>query len=261
MDEYILSMFKLSGKIALVSGAGSGIGKEIALKLAEAGSFVYVTDVNLETAGKTSEEILGAGGEACALQLDIADLAQCEVVSRKVTAEKGRLDILVNNAGVGCVGNIEETDPQDLQRLLNVNVTGLFNLTRQFIPGMVQRKSGSIINLSSIGGLVGVPDRFAYCTTKFAVTGMTKSLALDYAKSQIRVNCICPGRVETPWVAQRLKEYEDPEAARKQMTETQPIGRMGRPEEIAWAAVYLASDEAAFVTGAEFNIDGGWNAG
>ncbi len=255
------SMFDLSGKIALVTGAGSGIGREIAIKCAEAGSHVYITDVNPETANQTCDIILKFGGTAQSLKLDISDLCCCEKVAEKIISDRGRLDILVNNAGVGCVGNIENTSPEDMKRLLEVNVMGLFNLTKQFIPSMVQKKSGSIINLSSIGGLVGVPDRFAYCATKFAVTGMTKSLSLDYAPHQIRVNCICPGRVETPWVAARLSEYDDPESAREQMTSTQPLGRMGRPDEIAWAAVYLASDEASFVTGAEFNIDGGWNAG
>jgi len=129
------------------------------------------------------------------------------------------------------------------------------------LPSMLARRSGNIINLASIGGVVGIRDRLAYCTSKFAVVGLTRSMALDHALDGLRVNCICPGRVETPWVAQRLAEYPDPERARREMTATQAVGRMGRPEEVAAAAVYLASDESSFVTGATFMIDGGWSAG
>ena len=148
-----------------------------------------------------------------------------------------------------------------MDRLYSVNVRGIFNLTKAFLPGMLQRKSGNIINLASIGGIVGIRDRLAYCTTKFAVVGMTKSMALDHAAEGIRVNCICPGRVETPFVSARLKEYPDPQKAYQEMSSTQALGRMARPEEIASAALYLASDESAFITGTPFLIDGGWSAG
>ena len=135
------------------------------------------------------------------------------------------------------------------------------HVTKEFLPGMVDRKKGVIINLASIGGVVGVRDRLAYCTTKFAVVGLTKTMALDHAPDGIRVNCICPGRVETPFVAARLKEYPDPQKAYQEMAGTQAVGRMGRPEEIAAAALYLASDESSFITGTAFLIDGGWSAG
>ena len=169
--------------------------------------------------------------------------------------------MLVNNAGVGHVGTLMQTDGADLDRLMAVNVRGVFNVTKAFLPSMLARRAGTIINMASIGGVVGIRDRLAYCTSKFAVVGLTKSMALDHALDGIRVNCICPGRVETPWVAERLAEYPDPEKARREMTATQAVGRMGRPEEIAAAAVYLASDESSFVTGAAFMIDGGWSAG
>lgn len=253
-------MFDLTGKRALLTGAGSGIGREIARKLAEAGAYVFVTDVDPAKADETAA-LIGGVDHCLSMSLDVTSEPDCDRVRDAVLATVPALDILVNNAGIGCVGKMMQTTGSDMDRLYQVNVRGIFNVTRRFLPGMVERRSGSIINLSSIGGLVAVPDRFAYCMSKFAVTGMTKSLAIDYAESQVRVNCICPGRVETPFVSSRLAEYEDPEAARRQMTSTQPLGRMGRPEEIGWAAVYLASDEAAFVTGAEFNIDGGWNAG
>jgi NAD(P)-dependent dehydrogenase (short-subunit alcohol dehydrogenase family) len=167
----------------------------------------------------------------------------------------------VNNAGVGHVGTLMQTSGADLDRLMAVNVRGAFNVTRAFLPSMLARRAGTIINMASIGGVVGIRDRLAYCTSKFAVVGLTKSMALDHAMDGIRINCICPGRVETPWVAQRLAEYPDPEKARREMTATQAVGRMGRPEEVAAAAVYLASDESSFVTGAAFMIDGGWSAG
>jgi NAD(P)-dependent dehydrogenase (short-subunit alcohol dehydrogenase family) len=173
---------------------------------------------------------------------------------------KGHLDILVNNAGIGHVGTMLQTTGMDLDRLYAVNVRGVFNVTKVFLPDMMARQSGVILNLASIGGVVGVRDRLAYCTTKFAVVGLTKSMALDHAMDGIRVNCICPGRVETPFVAARLKEYPDPQKAYREMVATQAIGRMGKPEEIAAAALYLASDEAAFVTGTAFLIDGGWSA-
>ena len=134
-------------------------------------------------------------------------------------------------------------------------------MTKVFLPGMVERRAGSIVNMASIGGIIAVRDRAAYCTTKFAVVGLTKALALDHAKDGVRVNCVCPGRVETPWVKERLKEYADPQAAYREMAATQALGRMGKPEEIAAAVLYLASDEAAFVTGSALIIDGGWHAG
>jgi 2-keto-3-deoxy-L-fuconate dehydrogenase len=145
--------------------------------------------------------------------------------------------------------------------LYAVNVRGMFNVTKAFLPGMIARKAGVIVNMASIGGVVAVRDRFAYTTTKFAVVGLTKALALDHALQGIRANCICPGRVETPFVKARLAEYPDPEQAYRDMAATQAIGRMARPEEIAAAALYLASDESAFVTGTSFVIDGGWTAG
>ena len=175
--------------------------------------------------------------------------------------DAGRLDILVNCAGIGHVGTILQTDGADLDRLYACNVRGMFNVSKAFVPSMLQRRSGSIINVASVGGVVGIRDRVAYCTSKFAVVGLTKSMALDHALDGVRVNCICPGRVETPFVAKRLAEYPDPVQARREMTASQPVGRMGRPDEIAAAALYLASDESSFVTGSALMIDGGWSAG
>ncbi len=168
------------------------------------------------------------------------------------------LDILVNNAGIGSVGTALTTTGAELDRLYAVNVRGMLNVTKVYLPEMVARGKGAIVNMASVAGLVGIQDRLAYATTKFAVVGMTKCMALDHAASGVRINCICPGRVETPWVSARVREYPDPEKAYKEMAATQAMGRMGKPEEIAAAALYLASDEASFVTGSAFAIDGGW---
>jgi 2-keto-3-deoxy-L-fuconate dehydrogenase len=254
-------MFSLQNKIALVTGAGSGIGRAIAETFAKAGAFVVVTDRD-ETSGRDTLRLLQSqASRSDFLRLDVTSEADCAKVAEAVLVARGQLDVLVNNAGIGHVGTILQTSGQDLDRLYSVNVRGVFNVSRAFLPDMLKRRSGSIVNLASIGGVVGVRDRVAYCATKFAVVGLTKSMALDHAQGGVRINCICPGRVETPFVAARLAEYPDPGQARREMSATQAVGRMGRPEEIAAAALYLASDESAFVTGSEFIIDGGFSAG
>lgn len=254
-------MFSLKEKITLVTGAGSGIGQSIAEVFAKAGGFVYVTDRDEKGGAATVAAIKAAGGQAEFLKLDVASEESCAEVAKAVHAAKGRLDVLVNNAGIGHVGNMLQTQVADLDRMYNVNVRGVFNVTKAFIHQMVERKSGNIVNLASIGGVVAVKDRLAYCTTKFAVVGFTKGIALDHALDGIRCNCICPGRVETPFVKARLAEYPDPEKAYREMASTQALGRMAKPDEIAYAALYLACDESAFVTGTDFIIDGGWTAG
>jgi 2-keto-3-deoxy-L-fuconate dehydrogenase len=251
-------MFDLVDKTALVTGAGSGIGAAIALTFARAHAHVIVTDRDEGAARATAETIVAAGGRAHARPLDVTDEAACARIAQEVLASAGRLDVLVNNAGIGHVGTMLTTSGADLDRLYAVNVRGVFNAAKACLPAMVQRRAGVIINMASVGGIVGIRDRLAYCTTKFAVVGLTKSMAFDHASDGVRVNCICPGRVETPFVAARLREYPDPERAYQEMSSTQSLGRMARPEEIAAAALYLASDEAAFVTGSALMIDGGW---
>ena len=251
-------MFSLSGRVALVTGAGSGIGAAIAHALAHAGARVFSTDRDPSTAAATADAIRAEGGAAEHLTLDVVSEASCADAVRAVAASHGALDVLVNNAGIGHVGTMLTTEGADLDRLYAVNVRGVFNVTRAFLPGMLERGRGSIVNIASIGAVVGIKDRVAYCTTKAAVAGLTRSMALDHAAAGIRVNCICPARVRTPFVDARLREYPDPEQAYREMCSTQAVGRMGRPEEIAAAALYLASDEAAFVTGSALMIDGGW---
>jgi NAD(P)-dependent dehydrogenase (short-subunit alcohol dehydrogenase family) len=249
-------MFRLDNKIAFVTGAGSGIGEAIARTFAQAGARVLVADRDAEAGQRIADEVDGTF-----FDLDVSDEAAYETLAAKVLSEYGRVDVLANVAGIGHVGTMLGCDAADLDRMYAVNVRGVFNGCKQFLPGMIEHGSGAIVNMASIAGITGVRDRLAYCTTKFAVVGLTKAMAIDHAHQGVRINCICPARVETPFVQARLAEYPDPEQARREMSATQPVGRMGRPDEIAAAALYLASDEAAFVTGEALVIDGGWNAG
>ncbi|HSZ57610.1 MAG TPA: glucose 1-dehydrogenase [Tepidisphaeraceae bacterium] len=255
-------MFSLNGKVAVITGAGSGIGESIAVRFAEAGAIVYVAELNPTAGEQVAARIRDTGGQAHFIAVDVSQESSCRQVGQQVlSTHDHRCDILVNNAGIGHVGTALTTTGADLDRMYAVNVKGVLFMSQAFLPSMIARRWGSIINLASIGGIVAVRDRLAYCATKFAVVGLTKCMALDHADSQVRVNCICPGRVETPFVQQRLKEYPDPKKAYEQMAATQALGRMGKPDEIAAAALYLAADESAFVTGSSLIIDGGWSAG
>lgn len=254
-------MFSLSGRIALVTGAGSGIGAAIAETFAAAGARVVVTDLRAEAAEAVAGRIRSLGHAAESMPLDVVAESDVTRTADQVHARHGRLDVLVNNAGIGHVGTLPTTSTADLERLWGVNVRGVFQVTRAFLPGMLARRSGTIVNLASIAGIVAVRDRLAYTTTKFAVVGFTKAVALDHAREGIRCNCICPGRVETPFVTAMIAQYPDPAKARAEMEATQATGRMARPEEIAAAALYLASDASASVTGTALLVDGGWTAG
>jgi 2-keto-3-deoxy-L-fuconate dehydrogenase len=256
-------MFRLDNKIAAVTGAGSGIGAATARLFAEAGAIVYVLERDDASGRATADRINAEGlaGRAEFLLTDVTLKSSCDSAAAAILARHERIDVLVNNAGIGHVGNALTTSGEDLDRLTAVNVRGVLFMTQAVLASMVERGSGSIVNLASIGGIVAVRDRLAYCTTKFAVVGMTKCVALDFADKGIRCNCVCPGRVETPFVQARLKEYPDPQKAYEEMTSTQLLRRMATPEEIAAAVLYLASDASAFVTGTSLIIDAGWTAG
>ena len=249
-------MFSLQNKIALVTGAGSGIGAAIAETFVRANAFVYVTDRDEKSGHETVARIKAHQGEAEFIGFDVTDEVLCQRVAEHVHSAKQRLDVLVNNAGIGHVGSLLQTSGADMDRLYTVNVRGMFNVAKAFLPGMIERGSGNIINLASIGGVVAVRDRLAYCTTKFAVVGFTKSIALDHATQGIRCNCICPGTIETPSMLQRAAAAGP--GGREMFVSRQPMGRLGTAEEIALLAVYLASDESAFTTGVAHIIDGGW---
>jgi len=251
------SPFRLDNRHALVTGGASGIGEATVKELIRAGAHVYIADINLPTA----EALAAILGPAQAIRLDVASPDSIAAA----VAQIPRLDILVNNAGIGHVGSIETTEPEDFDRLLNVNVRSVYLVTRAFMPLLLaatdDQHSGSVVNICSVAAQVGIKQRFAYCTSKGAVLSMTRQLAVEYPKT-LRVNAICPGTVETPFVEGYLEKFhkDNKEETRAQLRARQPIGRLGRPEEVASMVRYLASDEAAFITGAAMAIDGGWTA-
>ena len=257
-------MFRLDSKVALITGAGSGIGRAIALLYAQQGARVIVADIREEGATGVVAEIAAQQGTAYALALDVSQEEQVRERFAQVAREHGRLDILVNNAGVSHVGNILETSAEDWDRLMAVNSRGVFLCAREAVRQMVaqQPRGGVLVNIASVVGMIAVERRFPYGASKGAVLSMTRSIAMDFVEQGIRANAICPGTVQTPFVegylARNFAGHED--EMRQQLHARQPIGRMGRPDEIANAALYLASDEAAFVTGSALVIDGGWTA-
>ena len=249
-------MFQLTDKIAVVTGAGSGIGKAVALLFAKAGARVIVADLNRETGEQTIQEITEASGSAEGLFIDVSQ--QEEVVN---TFQKlGTIDVLVNSAGISHIGRADTTAEEDFDRIYKVNVKGVYNTLFAVIPLMKKQQKGVIINLASIASSVGLPDRFAYSMSKGAVLAMTLSVAKDYIQEGIRCNCISPARVHTPFVDGFLaKNYPGREKEMfDKLSRTQPIGRMAKPEEIAALILYLCSDEASFITGCDYPIDGGF---
>ncbi|MBM3845915.1 MAG: SDR family oxidoreductase [Verrucomicrobia bacterium] len=255
-------MFSLKGKTAVVTGSGSGIGAAIADAFAQQGALVYVAERDEASGQQTVARIEKAGGAARLAVLDVTQESACrEVIQRVLSENNGRCDVLVNNAGVGHVGTILNTEPADLERLWRVNVLGDYHLCRAVLPSMIERKAGSIINIGSIASVMGMESRFAYTITKHAVLGLTRAMAMDLGSVGVRVNCICPGRVQTPFVEARLREYPDPQEYLKQLVAPHTLKRMAQPSEIAAAAVYFASDESSFVTGSAYLIDGGYTTG
>jgi 2-keto-3-deoxy-L-fuconate dehydrogenase len=252
-------MFRLDGKQAVVTGAGSGIGRAIASTFAARGAHVYVLERDQRSADETVATIHGDGGAATAIPCDVANAASVAVAFERVDAAAGRLDILVNNAGIAHIGTVESTTEDDLDRIYAVNVKGVFLCSQAAVTRMLRSGGGAILNLASIASLIGLTDRFAYSMSKGAVLTMTRSLAVDYVKRGIRCNCVCPARVHTPFVDGYLREHYPGREAEmfRQLSDYQPVGRMGSPEEVAALALYLCSDEASFITGQAYPIDGG----
>jgi len=242
--------FRLDGRHALVTGGASGIGEATVKELVRAGAFVWIADINVTAA----EELAKSLGSAKALHLDVTSAESISAAAGRLE----RLDILVNNAGIGHVGSIETTEPEDFDRLLNVNVRSVYLVTRAFLPLLFAAAEhheavGAIVNIGSVSGMVGIKQRFAY--------SMTRQLAVEYPKT-LRVNAVCPGTVQTPFVEGYLEKFHkhNKEETRAELRARQPIGRLGKPEEVASLVRYLASDEAAFVSGSLVTIDGGWTA-
>jgi len=251
--------FSLKNKVAVVTGGGSGIGKAISEAFAKQGAFVQVLDFNKEGGETTVAKIIAKGRKAKFYSCDVSNQKNVNKVIQNIS-ENNTIDILVNNAGIAHVGNIEAVEEADLDRLYNVNIKGVYNCAKACISEFKKNNKGVIINMASIASSVGIDDRFAYSMTKGAVLTMTYSIAKDYVKEGIRCNCISPGRVHTPFVDGFIKKnYPDKvDEMFEKLSATQPIGRMGKPEEIANLALYLASDEASFITGTDFPIDGGF---
>lgn len=236
-----------AGRTALVTGAGSGIGQAMARQLRERGA--RVIGVDLDTDGVP---------EGCtAIAADVSD----PTAVAAFTPEVGPVDVLMNNAGIGSTTDVLTCTWQEWDRVFAVNVRSVLLMTQAFLPGMLERGSGAIVNTASVLALIGAKDRAAYSASKGAITALTRQIAIQYAGTGVRCNCICPGTVDSPWVGRLLDQAADPVQARQQLVARQPIGRLGTAEEVARAAVYLASDDAAFVTGSSLVIDGGYSAG
>lgn len=249
-------MFSLQKKTVVITGGGSGIGKAIALLFAQQGAMVNILELNFSAAEETVDEIVNRDGHAKAFACDVAN--QAEVI--EVFQAIGRVDILINNAGIAHVGNLENTSEADFERIFQVNVKGAYNCLYVAVPMMKAQGGGVILNMASVAATVSIKDRFAYSMSKGAILTMTLSVAKDYIQDNIRCNCISPARVHTPFVDGFLeKNYAENKAEMfEKLSVSQPIGRMGKPEEIAHLALYLCSDEAGFVTGCDYPIDGGF---
>ena len=250
---------RLPNKHAIVTGAGSGIGKAIAERFASEGAIVEILERDEAAAAETVAGIKTAGGSAFPVSVDVSDQESVGKAVSEVVAARGPVDILVNNAGIAHIGNVENTTSEDLDRIYGVNVKGVFHCMHHVIGGMVEAGSGVILNMASIASTLGIADRFAYSMSKGAVLTMTLSVARDYVDKGIRCNCICPARVHTPFVDGYLKQHYPGKESEmfEKLSQYQPIGRMAEPAEIAALATFLCSDEAAFITGSAYDIDGG----
>lgn len=254
-----MPLLDLTGKTAVITGGGSGIGAAISLKFAEQGADVHILELNVDNAEKVENEIRQKGGKITVHQCNVA--IQKEVIETiESVSQNGPIDILVNNAGIAHVGNLENTTEEDIDRLYSVNIKGVYNCTLACIKSMKANKKGVILNMASVASSVAVSERFAYSMTKGAVLTMTYSIAKDYLDHNIRCNCISPARIHTPFVDGFIKKNYpgSEEEIFDNLSKSQPIGRMGKPEEVADLALFLCSDEASFITGTDYPIDGGF---
>ena len=248
---------KLADKVALITGAGSGIGRAAAVRFAQEGARVVVVDWNAQAGQETVELVVSNEGEAMLVE---ADVSQGEDARRMVEAALttyGRLDILFNNAGIQVFGTIPDTEEADWQKVMDVNLKGIYLVCKYALPHMVEKGGGSIINTSSVLGLVADPNMPAYCATKGGILALTRAMAQAHGQDNVRVNAICPGDVDTPLVQEYFEQQPDPQEARRQVASEYALGRIARPEEVANVALFLASDESSFITGTYIVVDGG----
>ncbi|ASC63503.1 short-chain dehydrogenase [Achromobacter denitrificans] len=251
---------RLKGKIAVVTGAGSGIGEATARLMAREGAIVVLADRAAPAAEAVARDIAAQGGTAEAREVDVGDSAAMRQMIEAVAQRHGRLDVLVNNAGYGIAANVVDTAEDDWARLMRVNVDGVFHGCKYAIPIMRRQGGGAIVNTASAGALVGLRERAAYCASKGAVAALTRAMALDHATEGIRINCVAPGTIESPYFREIYARSADPEALRATLAARQPMNRLGSPEEVARAIVFLASDDASFATGSTLVLDGGLTA-
>ncbi len=249
-------MLSYTNKSVIVTGGASGIGKSIALAFSKQGATIHVVDIHLEPANKVVQEIIELGGKAIGYQCDVSNTLQVNQVLGSIRP----VDIIVNNAGISHIGTVETTTEADIDKMYQVNIKSVYNCCHAILPIMKEKKTGIILNICSVAAHVGLTDRFAYSMTKGAVYAMTLSIAKDYLAHHIRCNCISPGRIHTPFVDNYLsKNYPGKEKEMfDKLSKTQPIGRMGTPEEVANLALYICSDEASFITGTDYALDGGF---
>jgi len=251
---------RLPGKVVIITGAGAGIGRATALLFAKEGAQVMVADCDREGGQETVNLIKEEGGAAIFVQVDVSKAADVKKMVMTTVERYGRLDILINNAGIYAQADVVEATEEQWDRILDINLKGVFLCSKYSIPEMIKGGGGSIVNIGSEAGMVGIKNQVAYNVSKSGVIALTKSMAIDFAAYNIRVNCVCPGTTETPLVKAAVERSPDPAAARRALEQVRPANRLGRPEEIAAGILYLASDDSPYATGSILSIDGGYTA-